>query len=89
MASVSKPLKWTIKDYAQEWLRLFTTNRIIYIVYTFPLLLLWKRKEGLVSALPWLSAMFFMALAIHHANYGYYITTVGPFSIFAMVSLIM
>lgn len=89
MASVSKPLKWTIKDYAQEWLRLFTTNRIIYIVYTFPLLLLWKRKEGLASALPWLSAMFFMALAIRHDNYGYYITIVGPFSIFAIVSLIM
>ena len=87
MASVSEPLPQTIQSYSHEWLRMITTKRIIYIIYTLPLLLLWNRKQWFVSALPWLSAMFFIALAIRHDNFGHYISIVGPFAIFAIVSL--
>jgi len=88
MASVSEPLPQTIQSYSHEWLRMITTKRIIYIIYTLPLLLLWNRKQWFVSALPWLSAMFFIALAIRHDNFGHYISIVGPFAIFAIVSLL-
>lgn len=87
MASVSEPLPQTIRSYSHEWLRMITTKRIIYIIYTLPLLLLWRRKQWFASALPWLSAMFFIALAIRHDNFGHYISIVGPFAIFAIVSL--
>lgn len=87
MASVSEPLPQTIVSYSHEWLRMITTKRVIYIIYTLPLLLLWNRKRWFVSALPWLSAMFFIALAIRHDNFGHYISIVGPFAIFAIVSL--
>ena len=88
MASVSEPLSQTIASYSHEWLRMFSTKRFIYIVYTLPLLLLWNRKQWFVSALPWLSAMFFIALAIRHDNFGHYISIVGPFAILAIVTLI-
>lgn len=87
MASVSEPLQQTIVSYSHEWLRMITTKRVIYIIYTLPLLMLWSRKQWLVSALPWLSAMFFIALAIRHDNFGHYISIVTPFVIFAIVSL--
>lgn len=85
LASVSEPLHETIISYSHEWLRMITTKRIIYIVYTLPLLTLWSRKMWFVSALPWLSAMFFIALAIRHDNFGHYISIVGPFAIFAAI----
>ena len=88
MASVSEPLPQTIVSYSHEWLGMLTTKRIIYIVYTLPLLLLWNRKEWFASALPWLSAMFFIALAIRHDQFGHYISIVAPFAIFAIVSLL-
>ena len=88
MASVSEPLPKTIASYSHEWLSMIMTKRIIYIVYTLPLLLLWKRSHWFISALPWLSAMFFIALAIRHDNFGHYISIVGPFAIFAIISLL-
>lgn len=88
MASVSEPLAQTIVSYSHEWLGLVTSKRIIYIVYTLPLLLLWNRKEWFASAQPWLSAMFFIALAIRHDHFGHYISIVAPFAIFAIVSLL-
>lgn len=87
MASVSEPLPQTIQSYSHEWLHMFMTKRVVYIVYTLPLLLLWNRRLWFASALPWLSAMFFMALAIRHDNFGHYISIVGPFAVFAVVSL--
>lgn len=88
MASVSEPLPQTIVSYSHEWLGVLATKRVIYIVYTLPLLLLWNRREWFASALPWLSAMFFIALAIRHDNFGHYISIVAPFAIFAIVSLL-
>lgn len=88
MASVSEPLPGTVKSYSHEWLRMLTTKRVIYIVYTLPLLLLWRHRQWFMSALPWLSAMFFIALAIRHDNFGHYISIVGPFAVFAVVSLV-
>lgn len=88
MASVSEPLPQTIVSYSHEWLQMITTRRVIYIIYTLPLLLLWNRRQWFVSALPWLSAMFFIALAVRHDNFGHYISIVAPFAVFAIVSLI-
>lgn len=88
LSSVSEPLQATIVSYSREWGNLFFTKRILYIMYTLPLLLLWRRREWFATALPWLSAMFFIALAIRHDNFGHYITVVAPFAIFAVVCLI-
>lgn len=85
MASVSESLPQTVVSYSHEWLQMFTTKRVIYIVYILPLLTLWNRRLWFVTALPWLSAMFFIALAIRHDNFGHYISIVGPFAVFAVI----
>ena len=85
MASVSVPLHETIQSYTKEWMHLFTTKRIIYLVYILPLLALWNKKNWLLSSLPFLSALFFVALSIRHDNFGHYISVVGSFAIFAII----
>ena len=49
---------------------------------------LWRRREWFSTALPWLSSMFFIALAIRHDNFGHYITVVAPFAIFAVIYIL-
>ena len=88
LSSVSEPLKATIVSYSNEWWKMFSTKRILYIIYTLPLLSLWRRSEWFSTALPWLSSMFFIALAIRHDNFGHYITVVAPFAIFAVICIL-
>ena len=88
LSSVSEPLWETVVSYSCEWWRLFSTKRFLYIIYTLPLLFLWKRSKSFATALPWLSSMFFIALAIRHDDFGHYITIVAPFAIFAVVCLL-
>lgn len=86
--SVSLPLKETIQSYIDEWIKLFTTKRVIYVIYILPLLLLWNKKNWFITSLPFLSALFFLALSIRHDLFGHYISVVGPFAIFAIISIL-
>ncbi|MGN0036616.1 MAG: hypothetical protein ACI36X_05305 [Bacteroidaceae bacterium] len=88
-ATVSMPLKDTLAAYLGEWLHLFSTRRIVYVLAVMPLLLLWRKKEWFVSALPFLCAMFFVALSIRHDQFGHYITAAAPFTLAAMVAILV
>ena len=89
LQTVQVPLKETITSYLAEWKNVFTTKRFLYIVYILPLLCLWKKKEWFASALPFLSALFFLALSIRHDNFGHYISIVAPFAIVAVVQVLL
>lgn len=88
LKSVSVPLAETINSYISEWALLFTTKRFMYILMALPLLALWNKRIWFCSALPFLCAMFFIALSIRHDNFGHYITVVIPFSIVGVSLLI-
>lgn len=89
LASVSVPLSETLRVYGGELLDLFTTRRILYIIYILPLAFLWRRSQPFLSALPLLSALFVIALAVRHDRFGHYITSVAPFTIFALTFVVM
>lgn len=89
LQTVQIPLHETIISYLAEWKDVFTTKRFIYIIYILPLLCLWKKKEWFASALPFLSALFFLALSIRHDNFGHYISIVTPFAIVAIVQMLL
>lgn len=88
LSSVNAPLKETIQSYIDEWIKLFTTKRVIYVIYILPLLLLWNKKNWFITSLPFLSALFFIALSIRHAFFGHYISAVSPFAIFGIISIL-
>ena len=82
--TVSMPLDKTIVVYGREWLGLFTTKRFIYLLYIVPAVFLWKRNEWYKTVLPLLCGLFFIAISIHHDNFGHYISVCGPFAIIAV-----
>jgi len=85
LSSVSAPISETITAYSQEWLQMVTTKRFIYLLYTLPIFLLWKKKNWFSSALPALCGLFFIALSIRHDQFGHYISVAGPFAIITIV----
>lgn len=88
LATVRMPLYETIQQYTKEWMNLFSTKRIIYILYILPLLTLWNKNSWFVNSLPFLSALFFVALSIRHDNFGHYISVVGVFAVYAIILIL-
>lgn len=87
--SVSAPLQETVSSYTNEWLQMFTTKRFIYVVYVASALLVFRRKQWLITLLPFLCGCFFIALSIRHDNFGHYISVASPFAIFAIVAFLV
>lgn len=85
LSSVSIPLSKTISVYCKEWMGMVTTKRFVYLLYIMPAFLWWRKTAWFSSLLPALCGIFFIALSIRHDNYGYYISIVGPFAIFAII----
>lgn len=88
ISTVSTSLSETICSYTKEWLNVFTTKRVIYLIYILPLLSLYFREKKIYSLLPFFSGLFFIALSIRHDNFGHYISIVAPFSIFLIIHTI-
>lgn len=85
MSTVSIPFEDLLIQYLHEWLGMISTKRFIYLLYTLPILLFWRKSDWFVSALPALCGLFFIALSIRHDQFGHYISVVGPFAILSIV----
>jgi hypothetical protein len=83
-SSVSMPLADTLMTYAGEWKNLLTTRRILYLIYTLPVLMLWRKSDWFTSMLPALCGLFFVAVSIRH-DFFHYVTIAGPFAILTIV----
>lgn len=89
MSSVSVPMPELINVYANEWLHVFSSKAIIYALIVLSYLCLWRKEEWFSTSLPFLSALFFLAVSIRHDHSHYYIAIVGPFAIYTIISIIL
>ncbi len=85
LTTVSKPMDETVVDIIEGGKNLFTTKNFLYLVYTLPVLSLWKRERWFTSSLPALCGLFFIALCVRAGDGVHYITIAGPFAIMTIV----
>ena len=84
LSSVSMPLAETLTAYAGEWRELITTRRILYLVYTLPVFVLWRSRDWFATAWPMLCGLTFVAISIRH-DFAHYVSIAGPFAILTIV----
>ena len=79
----------TLQLFFNGWKQLFSTRMFLYLLYTLPAIVLWKRKQWFSTALPVLCGLFFLALSTRESSGSHYVTVAGPFAIITIIVLVM
>lgn len=80
MASVNPSPREMWQAYLEKWQWTLLSRRVLFLLFTLPAFLLWRRSAWFSSALPGLCALCFLLLSVVH-DMGHYVTVCTPFVI--------